>query len=182
MSGVTYHVSRVTCHIFLFCLFNNKNIGASIRIGREIQCLPYAGFFLEQSGGASRWRVYYQRVLPRLVFICTPGLINYWWCLKRLNSHTPALSVALENKTREVKRKYTGGLRNCISPMTRFLKTCSDITYITDITVPGARTNCNAKYILRAIKIKINYYKCWGYSNELYIWPEISYTLPILIF
>ena len=40
MSCVTCQVSRVTCILF---------------------------YFLEESGGASRWRVYYQRVLPRLV-------------------------------------------------------------------------------------------------------------------
>ena len=42
-------------------------IGATIRIGREMLCLPYAGFFLLQIGGATRWRVCYQRGLPRLV-------------------------------------------------------------------------------------------------------------------
>ena len=34
-------------------------IGATIRIGQEILCLPYAGFLL-QSNGASQWRVCYQ--------------------------------------------------------------------------------------------------------------------------
>ena len=55
VSHVTCHVSRVTCHlshvIFLFYIyifFLRKKIG--------------------QSGGASRWRVCYQRGLPRLVF------------------------------------------------------------------------------------------------------------------
>ena len=27
-----------------------KNIGATTRIGREIQCLPYVGFFLDKLG------------------------------------------------------------------------------------------------------------------------------------
>ena len=46
-------------------------IGPTIRIGREIQCLPYAGFFsfFWQSDGASWWMVCYQRGLPRLVSI-----------------------------------------------------------------------------------------------------------------
>ena len=55
VSHVTCHVSRVTCHmshVFFssFFLFFYPpfppNIGPMSRIGREIQCLPYAGFFL----------------------------------------------------------------------------------------------------------------------------------------
>ena len=34
---------------FSFIFFNNRTIGAFIRIGREIQCLPYAGFFCVRS-------------------------------------------------------------------------------------------------------------------------------------
>ena len=46
VSPVTCHMSHVSCHVsFFFCL--RKKIG--------------------QSGGASRWRVCYQRGLPRLV-------------------------------------------------------------------------------------------------------------------
>ena len=43
-------MSHITCHIFIFFLFffHVKKIG--------------------QGGGASRWRVCYQRGLPRLVF------------------------------------------------------------------------------------------------------------------
>ena len=59
MSRVTCHVSRVTCHVshvkchvshvfYLFIYFPpsppKKYIGPMIRIGREIQCLPYAVF------------------------------------------------------------------------------------------------------------------------------------------
>ena len=44
MSRVTCHVSRVTCHIFF-------------------------SFFFRQSGEAYRWRVCYQRGLPRLVLV-----------------------------------------------------------------------------------------------------------------
>ena len=51
MSRVTCHMSHVTCHIF-FLFFSffflpsppKINIGPMICIGREIQCLPYAGF------------------------------------------------------------------------------------------------------------------------------------------
>ena len=52
ISGVTCHMSCVTCHMsqffFLFYLF--------------------IYLFFGQSGEASRWRVCYQRGLPRLVF------------------------------------------------------------------------------------------------------------------
>ena len=55
MSHVTCQMSRVTCHVshvFFFKFFfflpstPQKNIGPMIRIGREIQCLPCAGFFI----------------------------------------------------------------------------------------------------------------------------------------
>ena len=32
-----------------FLVSGNKNIGATIRIGREIRCLPYAVFFLSET-------------------------------------------------------------------------------------------------------------------------------------
>ena len=52
VSRVTCHVSHVTCHVshvfFLIYFFYHpppkKIIGPMIRIGREIQCLPYAEF------------------------------------------------------------------------------------------------------------------------------------------
>ena len=47
VSRVTCHVSRVNCHMSFFFFFIVKKIW--------------------QSGGASRWRVCYQRGLPRLV-------------------------------------------------------------------------------------------------------------------
>ena len=55
-------------------------IGPTIRIGREILCLPYVGFFIYiffygQCGEASRWRVCYQRGLPRLVWF-DPEILN----------------------------------------------------------------------------------------------------------
>ena len=70
VSHVKCHMSRVTCHMWRFFFF-----------------------FFWQSGGASRWRVCYQRGLPRLViYICsvTPSFqakYNYYsvddWNLKR---------------------------------------------------------------------------------------------------
>ena len=56
VSCVTCHVSRVTCHMSKYIFFS-----------------LHFFFFLslkqiKQSGGASRWRVCYQRGLPRLVF------------------------------------------------------------------------------------------------------------------
>ena len=59
-SRVTCHVSRVMCHVSrVTCHMSKKK-------------LYFNFFFLEhkkigQSGGASRWRVFYQRGLPRLV-------------------------------------------------------------------------------------------------------------------
>ena len=59
MSRVTCHVSPVTCHMshvnFFFYIKKTQKKIPSEKIG--------------QSGGASRWRVCYQRGLPRLVFL-----------------------------------------------------------------------------------------------------------------
>ena len=52
MSRVTCHVSGVTCHV------------------SGVTCILYILFF-EKKGEASRWRVCYQRGLPRLVSICS---------------------------------------------------------------------------------------------------------------
>ena len=55
MSRVTCHMSRVTCHMEFFLIF----------------FLIFFLFFLfGQSGEVYRWRVCYQRGLPRLVFRC----------------------------------------------------------------------------------------------------------------
>ena len=57
MSRVMCHVSRVTCHMSkkkLHFFFLRKKNG--------------------QSGGASRWRVCYQRGLPRLVYLLTNSI------------------------------------------------------------------------------------------------------------
>ena len=52
LSHVTCHMSPVTCHMFyLFIYFYFFSLKKKL-----------------QSGGASRWRVCYQRGLPRLVF------------------------------------------------------------------------------------------------------------------
>ena len=56
VSRVTCQVSGVTCHLSHFFLPLNK---------------------MGPSGGASRWRVCYQRGLPRLVFTCLP--VVYLW-------------------------------------------------------------------------------------------------------
>ena len=64
MSRVTCHVSHVTCqmsHVTSHNFFKQKflhppkklYIGPMIRIGREIQSLPYAGIFLK---GQLNWR------------------------------------------------------------------------------------------------------------------------------
>ena len=37
------------CYQSFFDASRNKNIGANIRIGRKIRCLPYAGLFLTKS-------------------------------------------------------------------------------------------------------------------------------------
>ena len=53
VSHVTCHLSRVTCRMSFFFLFSSSFFLILKKIG--------------QGGGASRWRVCYQRGLPRLV-------------------------------------------------------------------------------------------------------------------
>ena len=67
MSHVTCHVSPVTCHLshdFNFCFY-------------LFMFLKYPSEKMEKSDGASRWRVCYQRGLPRLVFVHEDQLLYY---------------------------------------------------------------------------------------------------------
>ena len=57
MSGVRFQVSGVICQVS----------GARCQVSGVI-FFYFINFFFGQSGGASRWRVCYQRGLPRLVF------------------------------------------------------------------------------------------------------------------
>ena len=71
MSRVTCHVSRVTCHVTcVTCHVSpvtcKKKIEEKIE---EKKFKKYHAKKIGQSGGASRWRVCYQRGLPRLVII-----------------------------------------------------------------------------------------------------------------
>ena len=59
MSHVTCHMSRVTCHL--------SPVGIFFLIFRNFFFVIFFGI----SGGASWWRVCYQRGLPRLVYSCS---------------------------------------------------------------------------------------------------------------
>ena len=71
------HVLRVTCHVshvtifFLFIII----------------------FFFGQFGEAYRWRVCYQRGLPRLVYKSSP-LYDHWPVCVGHNGHNPGLQYA----------------------------------------------------------------------------------------
>ena len=62
MSHVTCHVSPVMCHVS-----HVKNIFFYISLNKKKNKKKYTTKNIGQSGGASRWRVCYQRGLPRLV-------------------------------------------------------------------------------------------------------------------
>ena len=64
MSGVRCHVSYVRCHVS--------------GVTCQVSCVTFFYFFVWQSGEASRWRVCYQRGLPRLVYI-TFGIQNVYF-------------------------------------------------------------------------------------------------------
>ena len=71
VSHVTCHMSRVTCHNFLF-FFGKSGEAYRWRVcyqrGLPRLVFNLFNFFSGQSGEAYRWRVCYQRGLPRLVF------------------------------------------------------------------------------------------------------------------
>ena len=84
MSHVMCHVSRVTCHMSRVTCHMSKNIFFYILI------FFFVFFYVKkigQSGGASRWRVCYQRELPRLVSRYLNIRKNYLFflCLGNLN-------------------------------------------------------------------------------------------------
>ena len=60
----TCHVSHVTCHVsHVMCHMSRVTCHVS-----HVTCHFFSPFFFGQSGEAYRWRVCYQRGLPRLVF------------------------------------------------------------------------------------------------------------------
>ena len=72
--------------LYFFCFLyilgpSYCGIGANIRIGRDIQCLPYAGFFL--NGNCSLgWEIYPTKyfVSPNLSWpasLCSAGSVNF---------------------------------------------------------------------------------------------------------
>ena len=64
MSPVACHLSHVTCHIiFSFLIFSS-----SLNYKKIFKKKYYIDFKIGQGGGASWWRVCYQRGLTRLVF------------------------------------------------------------------------------------------------------------------
>ena len=66
VSCVTCHVSHVTCHLSsVTCHMSNKNLQIFNFFVSFFFCLKKKLL----SGGARRWRVCYQRGLPRLVFL-----------------------------------------------------------------------------------------------------------------
>ena len=67
VSCVTCHMSRVTCHVsHVTCHMS--------RVTKKKKKLKKNG----KSGGASRWRVCYQRGLPRLVNVLTSHSITFF--------------------------------------------------------------------------------------------------------
>ena len=77
LSGVTSHLSSVTCHMSFLFIKEKKN--------------EKKMYILEekkgQSGGASRWRACYQQGLPRLVFVyfCFAWSSTFYFTLKCSN-------------------------------------------------------------------------------------------------
>ena len=82
VSHVTFHVSCVTCHLScVTCHMSLVTCDVSCvtyhcqmsHVMCHVSCVTchvsYIYFFLLQNGGASWWRVCYQRGRPRLVFI-----------------------------------------------------------------------------------------------------------------
>ena len=90
MSRVTCHVSHVTCHIFFYFIFYffftippQKNIGPMIRIGREIQCLPYAGFsflFSRAVTVRSAWLLPATQKLRKLIYDMAHIILSLSFC------------------------------------------------------------------------------------------------------
>ena len=83
MSCVTCHMSRVTCHVSPVTCHLSPVTCKKIIFQHFNSLFLIFKFFLRkqkigQSGGASRWRVCYQRGLPRLVSRELNVKINNW--------------------------------------------------------------------------------------------------------
>ena len=70
VSCVMCHVSHVTCHVsHVTCPKKIGNIFVIKKINKQINKKNRSQNKIWQSGGASQWRVCYQRGIPRLVLI-----------------------------------------------------------------------------------------------------------------
>ena len=96
MSGVMCHVSHVTCHILFYFSFS----------------------FFGQNCGASRWRVCYQRGLPRLVFTfggCFLDLILILYKLKVFLQWCIDLGYCFYVPLLHHHLQFNHNIRSCVS-------------------------------------------------------------------
>ena len=78
---VTCHVSHVMCQVS--------------RVTCQVSCVTFYFFiFFLQIGGASRWRVFYQRGLPRLVLT----MVSLRKSLKHFWTNTPCVRTVIKVK------------------------------------------------------------------------------------
>ena len=122
MSHVTCGVSRVTCHM------SHNTCHMSL--------VKYVFFFLFLSGEAYRWRVCYQRGLPRLVLVL---LVNFWVFIKdkfllRLDIfilawHISARAWRLDHSWTSFWRSWTSCCHNVVSVCV-WLKTSRELPWL----------------------------------------------------
>ena len=100
VSCVTCHMSLVTCHLSPVTCQKKMTIFIwKKKIKKYIYILSSKLFFFKW-GGASRWRVCYQRGLPRLVYKCIHRhIVKKWqcgWVLQRDSTNAPVSSLVFQ--------------------------------------------------------------------------------------
>ena len=122
MPCVTCHMSHVTCHIYIFF------------------------FFFEQSGEAYRWKVFYKRGLPRLVYLFFKSLLQkIFWptkplicpflatpaCFRYLHPSTRATQQLATNSPLATNPPYTCTSLSLLRPLARLRPSSIPNTYRT---------------------------------------------------
>ena len=152
MSCVTCHVSHVTCH--MSC----------------VTCNYYYFIFFGQSCEAYRWRVCYQRGLPRLVIDHIPCRASYF---TDIFSFLPCVKVFLTRRICKAMCQVTDKLSCVISAIIYSARPCTDHEQTPPFRWPPHRHRiCQKVYTGKVFHVNfftrksVNYDKCLIATNS----------------
>ena len=123
------HMAHVTCHVsYIICHVSHVMCRVSL-VMCHVSCVTcnyyYYIFFFLQIGGASQWRVCYQRGLPRLVkFWIRKKIVSFVTCHKHkcdtlFEQKSPVHAVAVADATYRLNRPRGRFSAKSVTPLLR---------------------------------------------------------------